>query len=321
MSRSKLKLPTYPIPLWVQIGGLIGALAILTVFLVIYLPGHNFGMLSPAGHIASREKRLMLMVLALSLVVVIPVFIMLFAFAWKYREGNKAAKYSPELGGNRLAETVWWAIPIAIIGFLSFMTWQSSHELDPFKPLVSTTKPLTIQVVALEWKWLFIYPEQHIASLNYVQFPVNTPLNFQITSDAPMNSFWIPQLGGQIYAMSGMTTELHLTAAKPGDYRGMSANISGDGFADMHFTARASSAEGFSNWLSSVRQASTTLDTQSYNALAKPSKTKAPIASYGHAEAGLYDRIIMKYMMPGMTTANGDLVSASAVAATEGNHD
>jgi len=311
MSKQKLKLPTYPVPLGVKLASVAVMLVIAVGWLVWYLPGHNFGIFSPEGHIAAREKRLMIITLSMSLIVVIPVFTLLALFAWKYREANKAAKYSPELDGNRAAEIVWWLIPIAIISVLSVISWQSTHELDPSKALVSTTKPLTIQVVALQWKWLFIYPEQHIASLNYAQFPVHTPLNFEITSDAPMNSFWIPQLGGQIYAMSGMSTSLHLEADKPGDYRGVSANISGTGFADMHFLTRASSNDGFNDWISSVRQASTDLDVESYNALAKPSKGVAPITSYANAEPGLYDTIVEKYMMPGMTRSDGDIISVT----------
>ena len=132
----------------------------------------------------------------LSLIVVIPVYIMLFLFAWKYREGNTKAKYSPDWDHSALLETIWWTVPLLLITILSVVTWNSSHDLDPFRPLNSSVKPVKIQVVALQWKWLFIYPEQNIASVNYVEFPVNTPVDFEITADAPMNSFWIPQVGG-----------------------------------------------------------------------------------------------------------------------------
>jgi cytochrome o ubiquinol oxidase subunit 2 len=182
--------------------------------------------------------------------------------------------------------------------------WDSSHRLDPYRPLSSANKPLTIQVIALDWKWLFIYPTQGIATVNFVQFPVGTPVDFQITADAPMNSFWIPQLGSQIYAMPGMSTQLHLLADSGGNYYGSSANISGQGFAGMNFTARASSALAFRQWVTSVKASSSRLDVNHYGQLAKPSQGN-PVAYYASAANGLYDDVIAKYIgplgsMPGM---------------------
>jgi cytochrome o ubiquinol oxidase subunit 2 len=308
---SNVRLRTYPVPIGVKLAGVGVFLIALIGLCAWYFPGHNFTVFNSAGWVATRERRLIIITLLISLIVVVPVFVLLFAFAWKYREGNTSAKYSPELDGNKWAETVWWLIPIAMICVLSVITWQSTHELDPNKVLVSTTKPLTIQVVALQWKWLFIYPEQHVASLNYLQFPTNRPLNFEITADAPMNSFWIPQLGGQIYAMSGMSMPLHLIANKDGDYRGVSANISGKGFADMHFMARSSSTTAFDDWVRSVRQSPQDLNVATYNKLARPGGM--PITSYAKADDGLYDTIVEKYMMPGMTRSNGDLISDTVV--------
>jgi len=175
-----------------------------------YLHGHSIAVLNPQGFIANKERGLIVTITLLMLIVVIPVFALTFAIAWKYREGNTAARYSPEWDHNRWVEAVWWAVPLVLITVISMISWSSSHELDPFRPLRSANPPITIQVVALQWKWLFIYPDQNIATVNFVQFPANTPVDFQITSDAPMNSFWIPQLGGQIYAMAGMSTQLHL---------------------------------------------------------------------------------------------------------------
>ncbi len=261
------------------------------------LRNYNFAVLNPKGVIGFQERRLIYEALLLSLVVVIPVFSLTFFIAWKYRASNTKAKYSPDWDHSRIIESIWWGVPTILIVILSFMAWNSSHVLDPYKSLSSTTKPLTIQVIALQWKWLFIYPEQHIASVNFVQFPVNTPINFEITSDAPMNSFWIPQLGGQIYAMPGMTTQLHLMADQIGNYRGSSANISGQGFAGMVFTARASSLNDFTKWVGIAGRSSLKLTEQQYQTLLKPSSNN-PTSLYSAPDAGLYDRVVLKYMLP-----------------------
>jgi cytochrome o ubiquinol oxidase subunit 2 len=270
------------------------ALGILVVAL-IYLSGHDIAVLQPKGAIGQKERNLIFIGLGLSVIVVIPVFAMLITIVWKYREGNTKAKYDPTLTGSRKLETIWWLIPSVIILILSIITWNSSHDLDPFKPIYARAKPINIQVIAMQWKWLFIYPEQNIASVNFVQFPVNTPVNFEITSDAPMNSFWIPDLGGQIYAMSGMSTQLHLIASKTGDFPGRSANISGKGFAGMNFTARASDSFDFSEWAIKTKVAQSHLDISSYNQLLKPSENN-PAAYYVLDDPGLYDRVVSKYM-------------------------
>jgi cytochrome o ubiquinol oxidase subunit 2 len=262
-----------------------------------YLRQANFAVLQPAGEIGEKERNLIYISLLLAIVVVVPVFVMLFAFTWKYREGNTKAKYQPEFQNSRKLEAVWWGIPFIIILILSVLTWNSSHSLDPNKSLNSKSKPMHIQVIALQWKWLFIYPEQKFASVNFVQFPINTPVDFEITSDAPMNSFWIPQLGGQIYAMSGMSTHLHLTASKAGDYSGRSANISGVGFAHMTFTARASSQSNFKNWSASLHSANQALDLQTYNKLAQPDIPPHPIY-YSWADTAIYNTVVDKYMSP-----------------------
>jgi len=173
----------------------------------------------------------------------------------------------------------------------------TSHSLDPSKPLASDKKPLRVQVISLQWKWLFLYPDQHVASVNYLPLPVNTPINFQLTSDAPMNSFWVPQLGGQIYTMSGMSTQLHLMASQTGDYNGSSANISGDGFADMRFKAHVTSQADFDAWVRETTTTSPQLTLDQYNVLAKPS-SELSHTSYAFPVAydGLYDTVIMKYM-------------------------
>ena len=274
------------------------SIALILFGAVWYLHGRNFGILSPAGEIASKEKQLIVFASLLSLVVVIPVFILLFSFAWKYREGNKKpVSYTPEHGGSPLLEAIWWLVPSILLAILSVLIWRSSHELDPYKALASSKKPITVQVVAMDWKWLFIYPEEHVASVNYLPLPVDTPINFQLTSDGPMNSMWIPQLGGQVYAMTGMNTQLHLVANKTGDYNGVSANISGRGFAGMKFVAHVTNPKAYETWLETARKNSPSLDSATYAKLAKPSENNTP-ATYLLTKHDLYDTIVMKYMAP-----------------------
>jgi cytochrome o ubiquinol oxidase subunit 2 len=296
-------------------------LAAIITLAVIYFSSVNISVLDPKGTIGQQEKHLMLFALGLSLVVVIPVFTLLFSFAWRYRASNhryKNRKYSPDWDHSVTLETIWWLIPTVLIAILSVTAWNSSHQLDPYRSLASDKQPLTIQVVALDWKWLFIYPQENIASVNYVQFPVNQPVNFQITADAPMNSFWIPQLGGQIYAMPGMATDLHLSANQIGNYNGSSANISGTGFAGMRFTAKASSATDFDQWVATARHSPNHLTFNSYDKLAQASQNN-PAAAYASTEPGLFDIIIMKYMEPlqgindTTSDAPGHIVSATSL--------
>lgn len=264
----------------------------------LLLRGLNFDVLNPQGEIATKERGLFIFTVLLSLIVVVPVFTLLIVFTLKYRDTNKKkSAYRPNWEGSRILEVIWWGIPCAIILVLGFVTWQSSHQLDPYKHLDSKVKALNVQVVALQWKWLFIYPDQHVASINLLQIPEKTPINFTITSDAPMNSFWIPSLGGQIYAMSGMSTKLSLMADKTGDYNGSSANISGTGFADMKFIARSSSQSDFNTWVKNAQHTGLKLDLTSYSQLAKPATVAKPIF-YALSDTGLYDEIVMKYMMP-----------------------
>lgn len=272
-------------------------LLILAALAVKFLLHSNIAVLNPKGTIGSQEQRLIIISTLLMLLVVIPVFIMTFTIAWKYREGNTAAKYMPDWDHHPLAEFSWWALPTLIILVLSAVAWRSSHQLDPYRPIYSSVDPVNIQVVALQWKWLFIYPDQNIASVNYVRFPVSTPINFSITADAPMNSFWIPQLGGQIYAMSGMSTKLHLMASQTGSFNGSSANISGRGFANMSFIATSTSQADFDKWVGSVQSLPNQLSVDEYLKLAKPSDARLNL--YSSSDPGLYNKIIMKFMMPG----------------------
>jgi cytochrome o ubiquinol oxidase subunit 2 len=266
-------------------------LSLLGIFFIFYyLHGKEIAVLHPAGEIGLKQRDLIYLSTFLMLIVVIPVFAIAVFVAWKYRASNKKAKYTPDWDFHLLAETLWWGFPLVIIAALSVVVWKSSHELDPFKPIDSDIKPLTIQVVALQWKWLFIYPEQNIATINYVQFPEKTPLHFEITSDAPMNAFWIPRLGGQIYAMPGMKTELHLIANEIGTFRGSSANLSGEGFAGMVFSAKATTSNDFETWVQSVRKASPPLN---YEQVATPS-SYAPMTTYQLQNNDLFETILRK---------------------------
>lgn len=277
------------------LAGLLVAAAVAVSML--YISNHNIPVLEPKGMIGEKERDLIVTSSLLMLIVVIPVFILTLVFACKYRADNEKARHDPDWEHNYIAEYCWWGVPLVIVVVLGIITWKSSHELNPFKPIENGKTPLKIQVVALQWKWLFIYPEQNIATINFVQFPEKTPIAFEITSDAPMNSFWIPQLGGQIYAMPAMRSKLHLIANEPGTYRGASANISGDGFAGMSFNAKSSTDEEFSAWVASVKQSSKTLGMSEYNQLVAPTSYD-PVSTYVLGQEDLFDKVLMKYMMP-----------------------
>lgn len=281
----------------------IGSIILLVVLsfavfgVAILLKGLNIDVLNPQGIIAIKERNLIILTLLLSAVVVIPVFVMLIVFSLRYNATNKKPSvYRPDWDGNRVLETIWWGIPCVIILILGVVTWQSSHELDPYRHIDSNVKPINVQVVSLQWKWLFIYPDQNVASVNVLHIPVGTPVNFSITSDAPMNSFWVPSLGGQMYAMSGMSTKLSLMADHVGDFKGSSANISGTHFADMNFMARSTSRTDFDSWVNKAQTTGTVLNQSSYAELSVPAVAEP--TSYVLGDSTLYDTIVMKYMAP-----------------------
>lgn len=270
----------------------------------LLLAGKNIAVLNPQGPIAAQQKDLIIFTLLLSAVIVIPVFVMLGVISWKYREGNSKAKYTPNADGNRWLEALWWGIPIVIIGILGVVAWVSTHQLDPYKPLVSNVKPLNVQVVALQWNWLFLYPDQGVASLNELRIPAGTPVNFELTADAPMSAMWIPSLGTQTYAMTGMSAKLSLQADRPGSYRGSNSNISGKGYADMNFQAIAMpNRQAFDEWVSTLskEKAHNHLEWTTYQELAKPS-TDNKVTYYHLHEPKLYTMVIEKYMPSGHGT-------------------
>ena len=252
-------------------------------------------LLDPKGDIGIQEKNLILMAMGLMLLVVIPVIALTLVFAWRYRSGNKNAAYAPNWAHSTRIEIVVWTIPCLIVGFLGLLIWQSTHVLDPYRPLASKVEPVRVEVVALDWKWLFIYPDQGIATVNQLAIPVGTPIAFRLTSASLMNSFFIPQLGSQIYAMAGMQTQLHLIANEPGTYPGRSAAFSGPGFADMHFDTVAMPRDRFDAWVEQTRSVPMVLDGAAYAALEQPS-LKTPPAVYGGVAPGLFDDIVGRFM-------------------------
>jgi cytochrome o ubiquinol oxidase subunit 2 len=252
---------------------------------------HQAGILDPQGPTASAERQLLINSTAIMLVVVIPVILATLAFAWWYRSSNALARRSPDESYEGRVEFVVWSIPALIVILVGGVTWIGAHQLDPRAPIAAEAKPLHVDVVALDWKWLFIYPDQGIATVNQLVIPAKTPINFRLTSATVMNSFFIPQLGSQIYTMAGMTTHLNLLADEPGNYRGISANFSGDGFSDMTFTVTAVPAGAFSGWVAQARGSGSALDDAAVAGLAKPSKAVPP-ATYRAVAPRLFEHII-----------------------------
>ena len=264
----------------------------------LLLSGCDSALLSPKGQVAMEQRSLILTAFGLMLIVVIPAILMAVLFAWKYRASNTNAKYSPNWSHSNKVEAVVWTIPILIIVFLSVLTWKSTHALEPSKPLASDVKPVEIDVVALDWKWLFIYPEQGIATVNEIAFPANTPVSFKITSNSVMNSFFIPTLGSQIYAMAGMQTELHLIANEPGTFKGISSNFSGRGFSGMKFNAIATKDDAeFQQWVAKVKTAPNALGTMDdFEKLAAPSENH-PVEYFSTANPALFKQVVDKFKM------------------------
>jgi len=268
----------------------------------------------PKGPVGEAERFLIIAAFVLMLLVVIPVFIMAFWFPLKYRASNTKATYAPNWSHSAKIETVMWLVPLAIILALSVLAWKETHRLDPYKSIDPGVKNIDIEVVSLDWKWLFIYPEQHIAVVNQLVFPANVPLSFRITSDTVMTSFFIPQLGSQIYAMAGMQTRLHLMADEPGAFAGQNQQFSGQGFSDMTFTATATTPEEFESWVQKVKQSSRQLDPAGLDELKKPS-SKYPVTYFSSITPGLFDAVLNEYapmeMNPNPTSGDAPSVRMS----------
>jgi len=249
------------------------------------------GVFDPQGPIASQQQLLLINSTAIMLVVVVPVILATLGFAWWYRSSNPRAIRSLDESYEGRTEFVLWSIPTLIVILLGGVIWIGAHQLDPRAPIPANAEPLRVDVVALDWKWLFIYPDQGVAAVNQLVIPAGTPVKFRLTSATVMNSFFIPQLGSQIYTMGGMTTHLNLLADAPGEYPGISAMYSGDGFSDMRFIAKAVPAGDFNAWVARVRGTGSALDEAVYTQLAKPS-IAAPPTTYRSVEPNMFERII-----------------------------
>nr|WP_083384423.1 MULTISPECIES: ubiquinol oxidase subunit II [Cupriavidus] len=252
-------------------------------------------LMNPKGAVGEQEKGLILVALFLMLLVVVPVIVLTLYFGWRYRETNTQATYAPKWSHSTPIEIVVWSIPCVIVAVLAVLIWKTTHELDPYKPIASQTKPVRVDVIALNWKWLFIYPDYGVASVNRLQIPVDTPVEFRLTAESLMNSFFIPQLGSMVYAMAGMQTRLHLVANHTGTYHGLSAAYSGEGFSDMRFDAIASSRAEFDAWVAQARRSPLKLDPASYRELEQPS-TRHPVTVYANATPALFEGVVNRFM-------------------------
>jgi len=253
------------------------------------------GILDPQGPVSGAERLILVNATAIMLVVVLPVIILTLAFAWWYRAGNRRAAYTPDWEYSGHVELVVWSIPTMVVILLGAVAWIGSHQLDPAQPLRADSPPLRVEVVSMDWKWLFIYPEQQVASVNQLVVPAGTPVEFVLTSATVMNAFLVPQLGGQIYTMPGMATRLNLLADRPGDYPGLSSNFSGDGFSDMRFMLHAVPAAEFQLWLGRTRGAAPALDAGSYARLAADSRDNSQ-RTYGSVDPQLFQDIVQQTM-------------------------
>ena len=270
------------------------------------LAGCQTVLMSPSGDLAVRQRNLIITSTGLMLLIIVPVIVLTLLFAWHFRASNKKATYDPDWDHSTILELLIWSAPLLIIIALGAITWVSAHKLDPYRPLdrLSTghpvpaeAKPLTVDVVALDWKWLFIYPEQGIATVNELAAPVDRPIRFKITATTVMNSFFIPALAGQIYAMPNMETTLQAVINKPGEFQGFSANYSGQGFSGMHFTFHGMSEDGFAQWVAQAKANGGDLNREAYVKLAQPSENE-PVKRYATVEPGLYQAILTHCVPP-----------------------
>jgi cytochrome o ubiquinol oxidase subunit 2 len=290
-------------PAGLPAGNAAGALRVggkaLALIATATLGGCSQGVLDPQGPVASAERTILFNSLGIMLAIVIPTILATLGIAFWYRASNTRARYLPDFEYSGLLEMIVWSIPAMTVLLLSGIGWISAHDLDPRKPLAGAGKPVVVQVVSLDWKWLFIYPDQGLASVNALTIPSGTPISFELTSSGVMNSFFVPQLGSQIYTMAGMVTHLQLQADAPGTYPGFSAQFSGDGFADMNFAVHAVPPDQFAQWAASTQSTGPTLDAQAYTALVAPSEAVAPF-TYRSVAPDLFQTIVSPDMPPGV---------------------
>ena len=255
----------------------------------------NEGVLDPRGPVGKAERIILYDSTAIMLAVVIPVIVLTLAFAWWFRAKNSQARYRPDWEYSGRIEMIIWSIPALVILFLGGIAWTGSHDLDPPVPLADSTAPLDIEVISLDWRWLFIYPHEGIASLNRLVVPAGVPLRFRLTSTTVMNSFFVPQLGSQIYAMPNMVTRLNLKADQPGTFEGLSAQFSGDGFSDMRFDLVSTEADAFKDWVNTTKTQGGVLDEKTFEQLVRPAKAEGA-QTYAQVNEGLFDRISSGHM-------------------------
>ena len=253
--------------------------------------------LDPVGPVAAGERAILLNSLAIMLAIVLPTMVATVAFAWWFRAGNKRATFRPDFVYSGRVELIVWSVPLLTIMFLGGVIWVGSHDLDPARPLASRVRPLEVQVVSLDWKWLFIYPDQGIASVNRLVIPAGVPVHFQLTSASVMNSFFVPRLGGQIYTMSGMRSQLNLQADRPGSFQGISAHFSGDGFSDMNFQTLAVPVGRFNGWAAGVRGSGPVLDATNYRRFSRQSQGVRPF-TFRAVQPGLFDAVVAQKLPP-----------------------
>jgi cytochrome o ubiquinol oxidase subunit 2 len=266
--------------------------------ILLCVSGCSGGVLDAQGPIGAANAKILLNALGIMLVIVVPTIIAILAFGWWFRESNTRARYRPDFVYSGGIEMVVWGIPILVILFLGGVIWIGSHDLDPFKPISSPEKPVEVQVVSLDWKWLFIYPDEGVASVNELVVPAGVPVHFSLTSASVMNMFFVPQLGTMIATMNGMVTQLHLAADKPGEFYGQSAQYSGDGFSDMNFVVRAVPRDVFAQWVATARQSGQALDRAGYTALSQQSKGVRPF-TYGTIDPTLFNAVAAQQLPPG----------------------
>lgn len=270
---------------------------LLTISLATGLCGCSPGVLDPLGPVGAAERTILIDSLMIMLAIVLPTIAATLGFAWWFRASNTRARYLPNWAYSGSLELVTWGVPLLTIMLLGGVAWIGSHDLDPAKPLESSTPPLEVQVVSLDWKWLFIYPAQHVASVNQLVVPAGTPVHFTLTSASVMSAFFIPQLGSMIYTMNGMATQLNLRADQPGSFRGLSSHYNGDGFSDMHFEVLALPAERFAAWVGTTRGGGPALDAASYASLARQSIGTRPF-TYRDADPALFTKIVTQAVPP-----------------------
>ncbi|HKJ94806.1 MAG TPA: ubiquinol oxidase subunit II [Gammaproteobacteria bacterium] len=293
--------------------------SLLLVPVIMGLGGCRMVLLHPAGDVAMGERDLLIASTLLMLLIILPVMILIGVIAYRYRQSNTEAEYAPDWEHSIQLELVIWAAPLLIIIALGAITWIGTHQLDPYrsidnsvasKPIAGDVTPMTIDVVSMDWKWLFLYPEYGIATVNQVAVPVGVPVHFRLTSQTVMNSFFVPAVAGQIYTMAGMSTDLHALINKPGNFKGFSANISGDGFTDMRFRMLSLSGKDFDQWVRKVENQGDNLDARTYMALTEPTRD-APVHYYSHYAPKLFGKIVHRCVEPGTACQTKGMMGGS----------